>query len=68
MNRYYIIAVEGGTEISTEGPYLSASARDSEAKSFWQEMNADKGDNLFRAEVNEKGELSVGHFIGGELE
>ena len=66
--KYYNVIIEGGTEISHDGPYDSPEERDKEAKKLWEELRRDISNNIFRAEVADNGELSLGVFIQGELD
>jgi hypothetical protein len=63
--KYYNIILEYGTEISSDGPYDSEQERDDQAKIHWQELKKDISNNIFKASVDENGELNVGVFIQG---
>ena len=66
-DKYYIIVINYGVNIYSRGPYKSKTVRDNIAKKIWKEMSSDKGDNLFRASVDDNGNLSVDCFVDDEL-
>lgn len=61
--RFYILVIQGGTEPSLEGPYDSAKQRDRAARKTWKTLTHGE-DNLFKANVDEHGNLSVYPFLG----
>ena len=60
--RFYILAIQGGTEPSVEGPYDSAKQRDRAARKTWKTLTHGE-DNLFKANVDESGVLAVFPFL-----
>ncbi len=68
MKKFYIIVVEGGTEVDTRGPFESELIRDTEAKSLWMYMNPLCSDNLFKLDIDGAGRVSTGAYVGSELE
>lgn len=66
--KHYLIVIEGGTEISTRGPFRNDEERDDEARKLWQAMRPERGDNLFKAQVNSRGEMNTSSFLNKELE
>lgn len=65
--RYYFIFVYGCTDPDLSAEYETAKARDTAARADWAENGGDEH-GIFRAMVDEKGELFVSSFVGDELE
>lgn len=66
---YYVLALSGGTELCVDGPRFNThTERDEFAKETWASQDATKGDNVFWADVDENGELTVGYYLAGDLE
>ena len=66
MTHFYFVLVVGGTDPELYGPYKTAEARDKEAKEVWNNDADHDTDGIFRA--SSEGELSIGSFVGDELE
>lgn len=58
--KYYLIEVEGGVEPYAHGPFQTGDERDNAAKQIRATQEEDDG--LFWADVDENGELTVGHY------
>ena len=61
--KYYLIEVEGGVEVFTEGPLETEKERDQMAKLIRATQEED--DSLFWADVDERGALTVGSYMAG---
>ena len=59
---YYLIEVHRGVEPFARGPFMQEKARDNTAKIIRRTQKEDDG--LFWADVDEKGGLIVGSYIG----
>jgi hypothetical protein len=69
--RLYIAVLEGGTEISKEGPFKTPEERDERARKVWNEECDQETDNVFGVDVdldNPDDPLSVWNFSNGFME
>lgn len=64
--KYYLIAVDGGTEPQALGPFKTGKLRDAAAKAEREYQKAE--DSLFKADVDSRGKLRVWPFVGGFFE
>ena len=67
QQRFYILVIQGGTEPSLEGPFDSAQQRDRAARTTWKTLRHGEG-NLFKANVDEGGQLAVFPFLDGDFD
>lgn len=61
--KYYLIEVEGGVEAFARGPFQTEAEQDNAAKEI--RASQDEDDGLFWADVDERGELTVGSYMAG---
>ncbi len=66
--KHYVLVMSGGVEIEKDGPFGSAKRQLDRAKELWRSLDATKGDNVFWLDVNVRGVVHVGAFIGGQLD
>lgn len=66
-NGYYILVVQGGTEIDLRGPFDTFEKRDTAAKRLWKRLRKPY-DNLFFMDCEQGANPIVGSYIDGDLE
>lgn len=65
--KHYVIEMFGGTEVQASEEFTTEEDRDVHAKKVWAEMRPEHGDNVFKACVNDRGELEVYPYLEGDL-
>jgi hypothetical protein len=65
---YYLLVLIDGDMTRSDDCFESALERDEAAKSLWQSMKPDNGDNIFKADVSASGNLHVEPYLIGELD
>jgi hypothetical protein len=63
MKKRYLIEVIGGISPIARGPYKTEERRSGQAKKLHRKQDED--DAVFWADINEKGKLKIGSYIGG---